>query len=130
MNIKKLLLITLVAGITMWLFAGLVHEVIFPKFFADETEATHEGTGIIFLAYIILGLLMSYLYSLTYKGGRPAIEGLKLGILIGILWVFHHELAMAGAHGESISYVFINGAWHMIEQGVGGILIGLVYAKI
>jgi hypothetical protein len=114
----------------MWLLAGLVHEVIFPKFFIDETEATHEGTGIILLAYIILGFLMSYLYSLAYKGGRPVIEGLKVGVLIGILWVFPHELAMAGAHGESISYVFINGAWHVIEQGLGGIIIGLVYTKI
>ena len=73
---------------------------------------------------------MSYLFSLTYSGGQPVIEGLKLGVLIGILWVFPHELAMAGAHGKSISYVFINGAWHVIEQGFGGIIIGFIYTKI
>ncbi len=50
--------------------------------------------------------------------------------VIGLLWVFPHGLAMAGAHGDSISYVFKNAAWHVVEQGVGGIVIGLVYGKL
>ena len=129
MNIKKLTLAAMAGGITMWLLAGLWHKLIAVEFYAGETEATHEGTGIIFIAYIVLALLMAYIYPLVYKGKRAQIEGLKFGILIGILWVFPHELAMAGAHGESISYVFKNAVWHMVEQGVGGIIVALVYAK-
>ncbi len=130
MNIKKLILATLAGSITMWILAGLWHELLMAKFYAGETEATHEGTGVIFLAYMMLSILMAYIYPLGYKGGRPAVEGLRFGIVIGLLWVFPHGLAMAGAHGDSISYVIINSAWHMIEQGVGGIIIGLVYGKI
>ena len=129
MNIKKLTLAAMAGGITMWLLAGLWHKLIAIKFYAGETGATHEGTGIIFIAYIVLALLMAYIYPLVYKGKHAQIEGLKFGILIGILWVFPHELAMAGSHGESISYVFKNAIWHMVEQGVGGIIIALVYAK-
>lgn len=41
-----------------------------------------------------------------------------------------HELAMVGAHdGNSLAYVFRNGAWHMVEQGIGGVIVGLVYGK-
>ena len=98
-------------------------------FYKAETHATHEGTGIIFLAYLILGLLMAYIYPLGYKEGKPVMEGLRFGIIIGILWVFPHELAMAGAHGESLSYVFKNAAWHMLEQGAGGIVIAQIYKK-
>ena len=114
----------------MCLLAGLWHKLLMVQFYASEVDATHEGTGIIFIAYIILGILMAYLYPLIYKGGKPAVEGIKIGIVIGILWVFPHELAMAGAHGESISYVFKNAIWHIFEQGVGGLIIGLVYGKL
>ena len=114
----------------MWLLAGLWHQLIMAKFYTAETDATHEGSGIIFLAYIILGLLMAYIYPLGFKGGKPSLEGLRFGVLIGLLWVFPHELAMVGAHGESISYVLKNAAWHLVEQGVGGIVIGLIYGRI
>lgn len=111
----------------MWLLAGAWHELLAAKFYTSEADATHEGIGIIFIAYMILALLMAYLYPLGYKGGRPTVEGLRFGVLMGLLWVFPHELAMAGAHGDSIPYVFKNAAWHMIEQGAGGIVIGVVY---
>lgn len=113
----------------MWLLAGLWHKLIMVQFYVDKTEATHEGTGIILLAYLILAALMAWLYPRVYKDGQPAIEGLKFGIVIGLLWVFPHELAMAGAHGDSIVYVFQNAVWHIVEQGVGGIVIGVVYDK-
>ena len=114
----------------MWIIAGLWHKLIMVKFYAIETHATHEGTGTILLAYLTLGVLMAYIYPLGYRGGRPAVEGLRFGVVIGLLWVFPHELIIAGAHGDSISYVFRNAAWHMIEQGVGGIIIGLVYGRV
>jgi hypothetical protein len=126
---KRFVLAALAGGVTMWLLAGLWHELIMAKFYARETQATHEGTGIIFVAYMVLSTLMVYLYSRLSRGGRPAVEGLRFGIVIGLLWVFPHELAMAGAHGDSISYVLKNAAWHMVEQGAGGIIIGLVYGR-
>lgn len=129
MNIKKFILATLAGSVAMWLLAGLWHELIMANFYSSETHATHEGTVIIFLAYLVLGVLMAYVYPLGYKGGRPALEGLRFGIVIGLVWVFPHGLAMAGAHGDSLLYVFKNAAWHIIEQGVGGIIIALVYAR-
>ena len=57
------------------------------------------------------------------------ISGLVFGALIGILWVFPHELAMVGAHGEPLAYVFKNAAWHAVEQGLGGIVVGLSYRR-
>ena len=130
MKIKKVIFSALAGGVTMWVLAGLWHEYLMAKFYIVETHATHEGIGIIFAAYMVLGVLMAYIYPLGYKGGRPIIEGLRFGMLIGILWVFPHELAMAGAHGDSISYVFKNASWHVIEQGIGGIIISLIYGRI
>jgi hypothetical protein len=129
MNIRKFVLASLAGSIAMWLLAGLWHGVIMARFYATQTDATHEGTGIIFIAYLVLGGLMAYMYQRVYRGGRPVAEGLRFGILIGLLWVFPHELAMAGAHGEPLAYVFKNAAWHMAEQGFGGIIIALVYGR-
>lgn len=129
MNIKKLIYAALAGGIAMWILAGVWHEFVMAAFYEAEAGATHEGTGVILLAYIILGFLMAYIYPMGYKGGKPVIEGLRFGILIGILWVFPHDLSMAGAHGESLSYVFQNAAWHVVEQAAGGIIIGLIYGK-
>lgn len=129
MNFKKILFSTLSAGFVMWVVAGVWHNLIMASLYED-IHAKHEGIGLLLIAYFILALFMSYLYPLIYKGEKPILEGLKLGIIIGILWVFPHGLAMAGAHGDSILYVFKNTAWHMVEQGIGGIVIAFVYAKL
>ena len=126
---KKLLLSTIVVSFTMWAIAGFWHEIIMAHFYSAETHAAHEGTLIILAAYLVLGFIMSYLFPLFCKNGRPLAEGLKFGILIGFLWVFPHELAMAGAHGTSLSYVFKNAGWHIIEQGLGGLIIGFFFKK-
>ena len=120
---------TIVSAIAMFLIAGLAHEVIFEKFFADNTDAKHEGTGIIFLAYLILAIMMVYLFQNTRNGIQAGIPAFVFGAIIGLLWVFPHGLAMAGAHGESIGYEFINGSWHVVEQGLGGWVIGLVHRR-
>ncbi len=130
MNIMALTLASLAGGISMWLLAGLWHKVIMAQFYARETHASHEGTAIILLAYLILAALMTYIYSLGFHGGRPVMEGLRYGVVLGLLWVFPHELAMAGAHGTSIAYVFKNALWHIVEQGIGGIVIALAYARL
>ncbi len=130
MDFKKLLMATFSSAIGMWLLAGLWHKIIMVQFYIAETDATHAGVGIILTAYVILGLLMAFIYPLGYKGKKPLIEGLKFGVLMGLLWVFPHELAMAGAHDTSILYVVKNAIWHMIEQGFGGIIIGLIYGRI
>ncbi len=125
----KLLVATLAGGLSMWIIAGLWHNLILP-FFNENTHAHHDGLGLMLLAYFILAFLMAYLYSFSFIGNKPALQGLKLGLVRGLLWVLPHGLAMAGVHGTSVIYEFKNAAWHLIEQGIGGVIIGLVYSRI
>ncbi len=127
MDWKKFTQATLASGVAMMLIAGVWHEIVMANFYANEVHAEHEGIGVIFLAYLLLAALMAYLYPLGHAGEYPLRDGLRFGVIMGILWVMPHELAMAGAHGESISYVFKNAAWHAVEQGIGGVIIGFVY---
>jgi hypothetical protein len=122
-------LATLTCGITMWIIAGLWHNLILPAI-TENVEAHHEGIGIMLIAYIILAFLMTWLFTLIPSdNSTPLLNGLKLGIIAGILWVFPHGLVMAGAHGTSIFYEIKNTLWHIVEQGIGGIVIALFYLK-
>ena len=112
----------------MWITAGFWHNLILPGI-DKNIHAHHEGLVTGLVAYIILALIMSYIYPLGYKGKTPLWEGLKFGIIIGILWVFPHGLAMAGVHETSIIYEIKNMLYHIFEQGIGGIIIGFIYGR-
>ena len=127
-NFKKIILAILLSGFGMWVVAGIWHNLIMANLYKDE-HATHDGIGLLLVAYFILAAFMTYLYPHIYKGKKPVVNGLKLGIIIGLLWIFPHGLAMAGAHGDSIIYVIKNSIWHMVEQSIGGVIIALVYGK-
>jgi hypothetical protein len=127
-NIKKAILSILLCGFGMWVVAGIWHNLILANLYED-TQATHEGIGLLLVAYFILASFMVYLYSLIYKGNKQIKKGLKFGMIIGLLWVFPHDLALAGAHEISITYAVKNGLVHMVEQGIGGIILAFVYKK-
>ena len=126
MDLKKLVISTLVSGLGMWAVAGIWHNLIMASLY-ESTHAEHEGILILLFAYFVLSFLMTYLFTLIYKGEKPIKVGIKIGVIVGILWVFPHGLAMAGAHDDSVLYVFKNSAWHIVEQGIGGLIIGLIY---
>ena len=123
---KKLIISTTASGLGMWIVGGLWHNLILPNI-NSKLEAHHEGIGIMLIAYFILAFLMAFLYLQINKTNNLITDGLKLGVLIGILWVFPHGLAMAGTHNTSILYEIKNGIYHIFEQGIGGIIISLVF---
>lgn len=122
----------LAGAVAMWLLAGLWHKVVARKFYERDSHGhdAHEGIGIIFVGYLVLGVLMAYLYSVVHGGAPSVASGLGFGALIGVLWVFPHELTMVGAHGKPLDYVLKNGAWHIVEQAVGGLVIALAFGAI
>ncbi len=66
---------------------------------------------------------MSYFYLNSKEIRDSLIKGIKIGAIIGILWVFPHGLTMAAVHKSSISYEITNTLYHVIEQGIGGAII-------
>jgi hypothetical protein len=128
MKPRTFLLAVVAAALCMFVVAGLWHNLVLPGLYADK-EAHHNGLGLMLVAYFVLAALMTYLYARTSSGRRPAWDGALFGVVVGVLWVFPHELVLAGAHGDSLAYVFKNGAWHVVEQGLGGWVLGLVLGR-
>ena len=129
-RLKKTIISATASSILMWMLAGLWHQVVMAQFYQGNKNGDHEGLGILLIAYFILGAIMALIYPIGYQGGRPIFEGIRFGMIMGILWVFPHELALAGAHGQELSYVFKNGIWHVVEQGFGGLVIGLIFGQL
>jgi len=125
----QLITSSVLSGFIMWVIGGLYHNLIIPSI-NENVHPHHEGLGITLIAYILLGLLMSYFYMNSKEIEDSLLKGIKIGVIIGILWVFPHGLTMAAVHESSISYQITNSLYHIIEQGIGGIIIFLVFRYI
>ena len=127
MNVKKLVLAWVVGFVVMFLLAGLWHMVVASSLYGEGT--VDPVMGLIAAGYAVLALLMSYAYPIGFKGGSAISEGLRFGALIGLVWVLPHSLVMTGVEGGEMGILFIDAGWHIVEQGVGGILIALIYGS-
>jgi hypothetical protein len=133
MNIKKLLIAGVVAFVAMFILGYLWHAVLMSSFYEQNYRFTARPEPIVLriaVAYFVLAFLMSYVYPLGYKGGSPMMEGLRFGIIMGILWVFPLSLILnAITENLFMTGVLVDTGWHIVEEGIAGIIIGLLYGK-
>lgn len=128
-DLLRLIVSSFLTGLVMWIVGGLYHNLIMPAI-NDTIHPHHEGLAITLIAYILLGLMMSYFYQNSKEAGNSLIKGLKTGVLIGVLWVFPHGLTMAAVHESSYLYEITNTLYHVVEQGIGGVIVYLTFRKI
>jgi len=125
----RLITSSVLSGLIMWIIGGLYHNLIMPSI-NENIHPHHEGLGITLIAYILLGLLMSYFYLNSKEIGDSLLKGIKIGVIIGILWVFPHGLTMATVHESSISFQITNTLYHIVEQGIGGVILFVTFRYI
>ena len=123
------------AFITMFLLAFAWHQPIMGEFYANNPGAAGSVARaepivwMIAVGYVVLALLMAYIYPKGVEGGSTLMEGFKFGALIGLLWVLPHSIVMYGVQMvDSKILVIVDGLWHVLEQGLGGIVIAYIYA--
>jgi hypothetical protein len=61
--------------------------------------------------------------------GRKFVTGaLKFGAIIGLIWWLPTNIVFyAVLDGSSSSEIFVDGIWHIFEEGIAGAALGLVY---
>ena len=114
----QLITSSILSGLIMWVVGGLYHNLILPSI-NENIHPHHEGLGITLMAYILLGLLMSYFYLNSNDNKNTFLKGIKIGAIIGILWVFPHGLTLAAVHETSISYQITNTLYHHQRIPIG-----------
>jgi len=132
MGIGKFIVTSLAAGAVMLVLAAAWRFVLAGPFYAEHTAVLREVRlyDIIVLAYLVLGAMMTLMYPTGYAGGSPAMEGARFGAIIGIIWSLPHSLVEYAIQGtQSTILVLTEAAWHAVEQGVGGLVIGIIYGR-
>ena len=132
MNIGKFLGAAVGGAIVMWLLGGGWHMLIMSEYYAGNSVAeplAEPRMPFIIIGYVILALLMSYIYPKGYSGGG-VVEGLKFGVLMGLVWVLPHAVILHGVYyGATGKLILVDAIWHLVEQGIGGIVIALIYGS-
>jgi len=76
-------------------------------------------------------LVLAYLYPALYKGGGPVREGLKFGLLIGVLMASIAVFAEAGKHNVSSlgTWLAFESAYYLLQFGLTGMIIGAIHRR-
>ncbi len=102
---------------------------LFYEMYAPSNARYEPSMGWIFAGIAVLTALMAYMYPKGYEGGSPLKEGLKFGLLIGLLWRLPYGLIELGVFEIPPIGFFVDAAWHLVEEGIGGIVIGFIYGR-
>lgn len=131
---KKTIIATVAATAVMFSLAGLFNGVLAREFLINNVDQSllRMPTNLMLVAsgYLLLALLMTLLYPrLVRVGGTPAIKGLLFGIGAGIFWVMPYSLVLFGVYKFPYIAIPLDFAWAIVEQGMGGLVIGLTLWK-
>ena len=130
MNAKKLILASLAGGVVTFLLGGLWHAIILADFYETHWAALARPEAnmmMVALGSLVIAVLMAYTYPIGYKGGSAVKEGFRFGALVGLIWVLPVSLIFSGVWNYPLVAVIVDSAWHIVEQGVVGIVIALIY---
>ncbi len=134
MDFKKFSISLIASFVVMFLIAFVWHVHIMGEFMKEHSGAlgdidrSEPLVPYIALGYFILAAVMSYLYPKGIEGDNKMKNGMMFGMVIGILWVLPHSVVMYGASEiASRTNILVDGLWHIVEQGIGGMIIAMVY---
>ncbi len=132
MNVKKFVLAWLAAVAIAYLVGFGWHMFLMGDFYQAQSQAlAREEPNFVFVCVglLILYFLMALVYPIGYKGGSPVKEGFRFGGLIGLIWVLPRSVGDHGIYNLPLTLVIVDSAWHVVQEGIGGIVIALVYGR-
>lgn len=134
MDTKKYLLATITGLIVMFVLAYVGHTLLLESMFEnspmDAIAKDMPSIPGIAVAYLVLSLLMAYMYPKGVEGSSVMGNGLRFGLLVGLLFSVPISIIMYSTiEGGTVTMIVAEGVWHMIEQGAGGIAMAYVYGS-
>lgn len=132
MDARKLVLGAPAVFVVMFGLSWVWHEALMADLYrSTPLEPMRDSPLIASIAggYALLSLVMAWMYPKGYEGGRPWIEGLTFGAVIGILWILPFQLVLYGVMEGPLGMVAVDAGWHVIEQGLGGLVLGWIHGR-
>jgi len=122
------------AALVMFSLAGLYTGVLARAFIAAHVDQallrTPPNLALVFAGYLLLAGLMSVLYARVGRGpGSPAWRGARLGGVVAVLWLMPYSLVLFGVYRFPYEALPLDFAWAFVEQGIGGVAVGLIHGR-
>jgi hypothetical protein len=132
---KRLLIGTLVGGITLFLLGRLFWGFLFADFFtANAGSATGVGRDAVLLWASILGIMsISCLVTLAlgWSGASSLLDGLKTGAIVGFLvWFGVNLIFYANFNLSNLTGALVDPVLELIRTGIAGAVIAGVLKKV
>ncbi len=136
MDIKRLIIGTVVGGIALYILGYVMFDLAFAEFFAANAgSATGVWKDPQVIWAIALGTL-SYAALITLAIGTRAgsttiVEGLKVGAIVGFLMWFGANMIIYGVWDVlNLTATIADSLLELIRAGISGAVIAAVLAKI
>jgi hypothetical protein len=81
------------------------------------------------LALLATAILLAYIFPIGYRGRKPWAEGLRFGMLMGVLVKLPWSLNTYSITDTGFSGLLTAVLWAVITYGIAGALIGAAYGK-
>ena len=133
MNYRLITLGTLAYTLVTFPLAIIWHVVLFEDKYKSFGYFEGEPSFIIGLATIVIqGCVLSFLYPFVSFSGSGIYRGLKYSLLIGLFFWSSHVLAFVAKQvvSNSVSFIFMESFYLLLQFGIYGILIGLIFRSI
>ena len=128
------ILAVLISALAMFGLAGLFTGVLARSFIASNVDPSllrpTPNLPLIFLGYLLLAAVMTFLYRrFALPTSNPALAGFKMGLLTSVAWLMPYSLVLFGVYRFPYLALPLDFAWAVVEQGIGGILVGLILGR-
>lgn len=128
MNTKKFLLATAAAFVALFVINSIWFGFLFKDWFMENMKtASDENIPMHAFAEVCYALLLAWIYPLGYKSGSNMSQGIKFGVLMGLVYSLPHSLhqhATMGGSWEIVCFFVANG---ILVSVAAGIAIAMVY---
>lgn len=131
MSVKRILLAGGAAFVVMFVLGGIWNALIMTDQYADHAPVnvrSPEDASMLFLivGYLLLTCFMTFLFSQSFSERPSTGQGFQFGALFGIIATLPLYMILYAVWDISIVHILIDSGWHLVEQGIGGIVLGLV----
>lgn len=130
MNTKRILLAGCAAFVVMFILGGLWNAVLMAQFYerhAPSNARRPEDTSLLFvvLGYVLLVAFMTFLFAQSFKQRPSMLESFQFGALFGVIATLPIYLILYAIWHVSLTMMLVDAAWHLAQEGVGGVILGL-----
>ena len=123
------------AALAAMAFLLVVNVVLYPIVFPNAPpeiyryERTDPLALYHILAMLATSILLAYIFPIGYRGKTPWAEGLRFGMLMGVLVGLPWSLNAYSISDTEFSSLLTPVFWMVITYGIAGGIIGAAYGK-